>query len=554
VDLSRRIAQSIPVLALTLAASSIAAAPARAEEPPPAAPAAVQLQPRAFTLDTVNTAWETWNNITGCIGNAQEAGSWWGCLTAGLSGPGISDVINRLDQMDQQIAANQQELLSRFGSLERAITETNLQGQIRDTMITADVNSLEAYQAWRAMMRCLQRSTQGATTCQGYRGGPGPEEPIQSALEGTRQYFQSVTDTLRSRTDLRTLVANYAGAGRGTGLLATAWAHYKGRQDNDSGVPAASGWRSSEFVPVITADLAANMNAVVDYYTAVISRYHYVMTMAEGMRAPAELRCGSQPEAVCRSNAVRGWVDTGNQVIRNAALPGSVASANARFRMPQVPQNAVMVIMGGSPTLVFNGPGGSNSLTRSGVRSLAETLNGYGRVETMQGRFPRAIPRSYVAKNPIRRGVFTLYSCTFWATCPPPQIRYNVTINQPRDPAPGAQTCSAVVSLYNEPRTWPRRFWEWTYARPDDDGARAIVAASSAPNYNGGWWISFREPWNAVYANHPISSPFVETNVNQARAGEFMVGWGGDIRCVADAPATKTPNAPGAPPLLRQTP
>ncbi|MBU6280461.1 MAG: hypothetical protein KGN78_14570 [Actinomycetales bacterium] len=542
------------ILAGAMAASMVLGGPAYAQEPAPSQPEPVQLQARAFTLDTVSDAWSAWGEIATCVNNAQEAGGWWGCLTAGLSGPGISDVLNRLDEMDRQIAANQAELINRFGSLERAISETNLQGQIRDTMIAADVNSQDAYEAWKAMMRCLQRSSQGAITCRGYRGSLGGEEPILSALDGTRQYFQQVTDILRSRTDLRTLVANYAGAGRGTGLLLTAWTHYKGIQDNDSGVPSNSPWRNSQNVPIITPVLAANMNAVVDYYTAVIGRYHYVMSVAEGMRSPVELRCGSQAESACRANAVRSWIDLGNRWIRNASQAESVAFANARFRMPTLAQNSVMVIMGGQPTVVFNGSGGTNTLTRTGVRDLAMTINGYGRVSNMQARFPAAVPGRYVAKNPIRRGVFTLYSCTFWATCPPPQISYNVTINQPRDPAPGAQTCSAVVSMYDAPREWPRRFNEWLNARPEDAGAREIVAASSAPNYNSGWWLSFREPWNRVYANYPISSPFVEMNVNASRAGEFMVGWGGDIRCVTDAPSTKTPNAPGAPSVLRANP
>ena len=101
---SMRTVLSAAAAASALLASCLIGANPAGADPGSAAPD-VRLQPRLITMSTVATAWASWETVAGCIVNAQESGSWTGCPAAGLAGPGISDVINRLDQLDAQITA-----------------------------------------------------------------------------------------------------------------------------------------------------------------------------------------------------------------------------------------------------------------------------------------------------------------------------------------------------------------------------------------------------------------------------------------------------------------
>ncbi len=111
-------------------------------------------------------------------------------------------------------------------------------------------------------------------------------------------------------------------------------------------------------------------------------------------------------------------------------------------------------------------------------------------------------------------------------------IAYGHTVVQPREPSPQAERCQTRIEILDEPRQWNADFFEWTHARPNNDGARAIAAASSAPNYNQGWWVSFREPWSRVFEGHPITTNFVNLNLHSGRTTSVqnLVGWGGWVR------------------------
>jgi hypothetical protein len=112
-------------------------------------------------------------------------------------------------------------------------------------------------------------------------------------------------------------------------------------------------------------------------------------------------------------------------------------------------------------------------------------------------------------------------------------IAYGHTVVQPREPSPQAETCQTRIEILDELRQWNADFIEWTHARPNNDGARAIAAASSAPNNNQGWWVSFREPWSRVFEGHPITTNFVNLNLHSGRTTSVqnLVGWGGWVRC-----------------------
>jgi hypothetical protein len=281
-----------------------------------------------------------------------------------LKEPTIKDVLNRLDAIEKQIAANQVQTMKALDQLQRASDAQDLNAAIT-SLDPVEAHIFEAGAAWEALSNCAEKAVTAGATCKGYNGGPTAAVPVAEGMRVSRKFFLGQMDKIN--ITIEQAASRFAGRSSisGTnGLLHALWKATKGDQDRAS-VPEGKSVKDPAKPPVVvTRSLFLNFVPTMTYYRDLIYLYGALRPAAKELKQ--------------KSDEAESEAKLADKLIFDASTRWTVAGAFAFYRIPDVPVGSIAYVKDGKLYKVVQGDSKGVPLRREAMQDLGDRIAAYG--------------------------------------------------------------------------------------------------------------------------------------------------------------------------------
>jgi hypothetical protein len=379
----RYAAPTVLASALALGAGLIVGPSATAAVSPATSPALV-LQPAGSTPTGSPTLTATpradYLGITELVIVAADAISQCSAFTnQGLkcdTSPSVADVSKQLNQIEAQIAQNQDQTMKALDSLQNAIDAQDLTKAVKDlSPVSAHIG--EAGKAWDALSQCANAAGTAGAKCTGYAGVRLPNVPVAEGLTESREFFINQMDKIS--LTLEQAAQFFAGVqGQpSVGLLHNLWKVAKRQQDRDSG--AASPGQLPLQPVVVTNQLSRAFLPVMTYYRDMMYLYGALRPAAQKLKG--------------KSSQARSEAALADQKIFSDSDRYTVAGAFAFYRIPDVSIDTIAYVgSDGKLYKIVKGEGRGAPLTSSTLMEVADRIKAYGYNADTMAKDPSLLP------------------------------------------------------------------------------------------------------------------------------------------------------------------
>lgn len=374
----RRVAALASLVATaTLVAGLITGAPVAAGSSPAqepalasAAPASGAPSPRIDYVGLATMAFGVAKKLYACEDLANQGLE---CLKE----PTIKDVLNRLNEIEAQMARNQAQTMRAIDSLQRSIDGEALAKAVKD-LSPVEAHIFEAAKAWEALSDCADEAVKKAATCRGYNGARTRALPVAEGMALSREFFLDqmgkISLTIEQATQFFAGTRSISGR---DGLLHALWRSAKRQQDRDSG--AASPAELPLQPVVVTPSLAATFLPTMTYYRDMMFLYGALRPAAKELK-----------QQTSRAQSEANLADSN---IFSAATRWTVAGAFGYYRIPDVPKGALAYVgKDGKLYKLTRGQGKGARLTAGVLQDLGKRIADYGYSADVMGNDPMLLP------------------------------------------------------------------------------------------------------------------------------------------------------------------
>lgn len=317
--------------------------------------------------------------------------------------PTIKDVMNKLNQIEAQIAQNQAQTMRALDSLQSAIDAQDLTKALKDLApVRAHIG--EAGKAWDAMSNCADKAVTKGATCTGYAGVALPGVPVAEGLDESKEFFLGQMDKISLTIEQSTEYFAGIDGQPSVGLLHNLWKVAKRQQDRDSG--ASSPGQLPLQPVVVTRQLATTFLPVMTYYRDMMYLY--------GALRPASV------ELKGKSSQARSEAALADQRIFGTASRWTVAGAFNFYRIPDVPAGAFAYVGGdGKLYKIVPGEGKGTPLNASVVMEIGDRIAAYGYKADVMARNASLLPHGgrFGVWEKVKHRTYKEYSYGTYAIC-----------------------------------------------------------------------------------------------------------------------------------------
>jgi len=351
--------------------------------------AAISQTPRIDVVALGTLALSAATNLAKCEDLAAQG-------TACLRDPSIRDVLNRLDEIEAQIAQNQARTEEALMRLQVAVDQQALVAALR-SFDDLEGHIFQAAFAWDAMSKCTQKAATPGATCKGHEGAKTQAVPVAEGIRVSRLFFNSQMREIN--ISIQQAAQRYAGVsasdGR-TGLLHALWQAAQGQQDSRSSRGTDTVGRRGA-AEVITRGLSQDFLPVATYYRDLIFVY--------GALRPAFLQLSG------RTDDARSQANLANAYIFGTDTRWRVAGSFQHYRIPDLPAGSIAYVDHDRGTIVKIIPGQERgqALSPADVNSLGRALRNSRYSVAQMVQTPNVMPHG---------GAFSVYQSVKHRTNP----------------------------------------------------------------------------------------------------------------------------------------
>jgi hypothetical protein len=317
--------------------------------------------------------------------------------------PTIKDVVNKLNQIEAQIAQNQAQTLRALDSLQSAIDAQDLTKALKDLApVRAHIG--EAGKAWDAMSNCAEKAVTVGATCTGYAGVALPGVPVAEGLTDSKEFFLGQMDKVSLTIEQSTEYFAGIEGQPSVGLLHNLWKVAKRQQDRDSG---ASSPGQLPLQPVlVTRQLATTFLPVMTYYRDLMYLY--------GALRPAAV------ELKGKASQARAEANLAEQRIFGTSSRWTVTGAFNYHRIPDVPPGTFAYVGGdGKLYKIVPGEGKGTPLSATVVMEIGDRIARYGYNADVMAKNSSLLPHGgrFGVWEKIKHRTYKEYSYGKYAIC-----------------------------------------------------------------------------------------------------------------------------------------
>lgn len=317
--------------------------------------------------------------------------------------PTIKDVMNKLLQIEAQIARNQAQTMRALDSLQSAIDAQDLTKAVKDLApVRAHIG--EAGKAWEAMSNCADKAVTAGATCNGYAGVTLSGVPVAEGLSESKEFFLGQMEKISLTIEQSTEYFAGIDGQPSVGLLHNLWKVAKRQQDRDSG--ASSPGQLPLQPVVVTSQLSTTFLPVMTYYRDMMYLY--------GALRPASV------ELKGKSSQARSEAALADQRIFGAASRWTVAGAFNFYRIPDVPAGTIAFVGKDNKLYkVVKGEGKGSPLTAPVVMDLGDSLASYGYNSDVMAKKESLLPHGgrFGVWEKVKHRTYKEYSYGKYAIC-----------------------------------------------------------------------------------------------------------------------------------------
>lgn len=294
-----------------------------------------------------------------------------------LKEPTIKDVLNRLNEIEAQMARNQAQTMRAIDSLQRSIDGEALAKAVKD-LSPVEAHIFEAAKAWEALSDCADEAVKSGATCRGYNGARTQALPVAEGMALSREFFLDqmgkISLTIEQATQFFAGTRSISGR---DGLLHALWRSAKRQQDRDSG--AVSPAELPLQPVVVTPSLAATFLPTMTYYRDMMFLYGALRPAAKELKQQTS-------RAQSEANLAEGN-------IFSTSTRWTVAGAFGYYRIPDVPKGALAYVgKDGKLYKLTQGEGKGARLTAGVLQDLGKRIADYGYNADVMGNDPMLLP------------------------------------------------------------------------------------------------------------------------------------------------------------------
>ena len=317
--------------------------------------------------------------------------------------PTIKDVVNKLNQIEAQIAQNQAQTNAALDSLQKAIDAQDLTKALKDlSPVRAHIR--EAGKAWEAMSTCSDKAVTAGATCTGYAGVALPGVPVAEGLSESKEFFLGQMDKITLTIEQATEYFAGIEGQPSVGLLHNLWKVAKRQQDRDSG--AASPGQLPLQPVLVTRQLATTFLPVMTYYRDMMFLYGALRPAAKELK-------GKSPQA--RSEAALADSKVFARTDR-----WTVAGAFDYHRIPDVPPGTFAYVgSDGKLYKVVPGEGKGTPLSATVLMEIGDRISRYGYNADVMAKNSSLLPHGgrFGVWEKVKHRTFKEYSSGKYAIC-----------------------------------------------------------------------------------------------------------------------------------------
>lgn len=296
-----------------------------------------------------------------------------------LKDPTMKDVLKRLDAIEAQIAANQEQTMKALDILQQSSDAQDLNVAV-GKLDPIEAHIIEAAAAWDALSTCAEKAVTKDATCKGYNGRATAPRPVAEGMRISRGFFLREMDKIDISIEQAT--RRFAGTPANSyrdGLLHALWQASKRDQDRRS-APQGKAVKDPASPPVVvTRALALAFLPTMTYYRDLVYLY--------GALFPAALELKQKTDAA-ESEA--------NIADRNIFTPGdrwTVAGAFDFYRIPDLPIGTIAYVgRDGRLYKIMQGDSKGQRLRREVVQELGDRIADYGYSSNRMAEDPQLMP------------------------------------------------------------------------------------------------------------------------------------------------------------------
>jgi len=377
---------------------TVAAAPLPASPPAASVPATAPTtpSPRMDVVGLATAAVKAANDIYKCEPFAKDG------LVCERK-PTIRDVVNRLNQIEQQMAANQKQTIQALDVLQSAIDSQELTKAVKDlSPVTAHIG--EAGKAWDALSICTDKAAIANATCNGYAGVKLVDVPVAEGIAESKEFFLGQMDKISLTLEQATQYFAGVEGQPAVGLVHNLWKVAKRQQDRDSGVEFPG---QLPLQPVIvTHQLARQFLPVLTYYRDLVYVYGALRPAAQALKGKA--RVANSEAALADKNI---FTDGGRW---------TVAGSFAYHRIPDVAKGTFAYVGGdGKLYKIVPGEGRGIPLNAPVVMEIGDRLAASKYVVSTMARNASLMPHGgrFGVWEKVKHRTFKDYGLGKYAIC-----------------------------------------------------------------------------------------------------------------------------------------
>lgn len=402
----RRILPGVIAVAMSLSLLVMGTAAAAESTSTPSSPA--RLEPRSaagIASGIYNFGKGLYDKYQTCKANEAV-----GAPCSNTDSDNIRLALQKLNEIQAAMEANQDELVANLKALHVKIDSAALGRYIAELRGVAS-NATDAVGAFEAMMDCMQAKSEGKAECKAYHAGlDATPSPVDAAIEASRMSFLNYAGNLPQ--DLPKTVEIYTGNTSGAdvhSLSFAMWQLAKSRQEADARVSNTKIMLGTTS-PIVTPQMAAEVNSGLDYYGTLYSMYAAVLYAQAKMRA-SEAAPGSADATTWghRANLLSAQIDRNIESTNVRSIGGT----DAVYRLTALNDGEIMMATkSGVGVIIFSGDSataGDRPMTYADVEILGQGLKNYGVYSSLQANRPSAFPADgwYEVYAPVQRYTVT---------------------------------------------------------------------------------------------------------------------------------------------------
>lgn len=406
----RRIAAPVILAsALALGAGLLAGAPASAVVPPAAEPAtavvadaSAAVKPAATPVPRIDYAGLAKSSVAAAAGIFTCAAFTKDGLVCEKK-PTIRDVMNKLNQIEAQIAQNQAQTMRALDSLQSAIDAQDLTKALKD-LAPVRAHIFEAGKAWDAMSTCADKAVTKGATCTGYAGVALSGVPVAEGIAESKEFFLGQMDKISLTIEQSTEYFAGIDGQPSVGLLHNLWKVAKRQQDRDSG--ASSPGQLPLQPVVVTRQLASTFLPVMTYYRDMMFLYGALRPAAKQLKGKAP-----------RANSEAALAD---QRIFGTTSRWTVAGAFNFYRIPDVPAGSFAYVGGdGKLYKIIKGERRGIPLNATVVMEIGDRIASYGYKADVMAANSALLPHggNFGVWEKVKHRTYKEYSYGKYAIC-----------------------------------------------------------------------------------------------------------------------------------------